>query len=229
MKAFYSLTASGRWKFISLLSGILVMLILTGLFEDYKLERIHQSFSSIYTDRLVPATDIYFISDHLYEKRLLMDDQFSRNTCQERDLTLTVNNLNRSIDSLLFEYEKTYFVNEESRHVQRLKEELSVYEETERRVIRLLEKGAFAEARQLFELKGRQEFHLIIQNLHSLARIQSTVGKELVKTSNADFASTHILSYFRVALAIIIGLIIFFFARASTVASKISHENYHLN
>lgn len=228
MKAFYAITPAGRWKLIALLSGILVILVLTGLIADYKLSRIHHSFSSIYTDRLIPATEIYFISDHLYEKRLLLDEQISADGLQTQEFLASMQRRDDLIDSILVEYEKTYFVNEESRCVKDLKQNLSAYKTSEKEIILLLRDRSYTKARELFDTQSRQEFHQVVERLHYLTRIQSSVGKELMAGSNADFASTSILSYLRAGLSIAIGLIIFFFARASSVTSKVN-QKFHLN
>lgn len=227
MKRLYNMTQADRWKLILLLSAILVIIITTGMVERYKLDRIHSGFSSIYSDRLIPATDIYYISDHLYEKRFLLDEFLAENPCLP-GFEKRFHKRNAAIDSLLRGYEKTYLVKEESKYLLHLKKDLADYGQIEERVVNLTVDGFKVEAKNLFEGKGREEFNDIIQNLHHLASIQSTVGKELIMKSNADFASTNLLSYLRYSVSMIIGLAIMVLVQASRVVRQ-PHQKFNLN
>lgn len=227
MKRLYNMTQADRWKLILLLSAILVIIITTGMVERYKLDRIHSGFSSIYSDRLIPATDIYYISDHLYEKRFLLDE-FLAGSADISGFEKRFEKRNFSIDSLLSRYEKTYLVKEESKYLFHLKKDLADYGQIEEKVVDLTVEGFGAEAKKLFEGKGRDEFHEIIQNLHHLAGIQSTVGKELIMKSNADFASTNLLSYLRYSISMIIGIAIMVLVQASRVVRQ-PHQKFNLN
>ncbi len=226
MKRLYSLTQADRWKIIFLMSTILVIFIITGLVERYKLDRIHTDFSSIYSDRLLPATDIHYISDNLYENRLLLDEWLSAGGEQPFGESFAQRNF--AIDSLIKGYEKTYLVKEEILYLQDLKIRLAGYRKIQNQILASANTGAQEKAKQLFEYDGRREFNAIMQNLHHLAAIQPAVGRELIKNSSADFASTNLLAYLRYGVSLLIGMAIMFLIKTSKMMQQ-PHQKFNLN
>ena len=76
-----------KWSFVIqqkikaslLLGGIMVVILLSALVSRMSLDNIDHSLSSIYQDRLVPTVDMVYLSEHLYSKRLLLEQGLEKN------------------------------------------------------------------------------------------------------------------------------------------------------
>src|SRR5690606_28040771 len=86
------------------------------------LRNVRESFSSIYNDRLMPATYIFSISDHLYQNRLLMQAN-EHNPMLQEELKMH----DEMIAALIRDYETTYLTDEESKQWASFKEHLYAY------------------------------------------------------------------------------------------------------
>lgn len=218
-----------KHKVAFLLGCILCIVILTTILERINMGDINRSFTSIYNDRLIPATEMFYLSENLYRKRLLTEKfLLSHEESQTSELREKLNMYNQSIDSLITEYEKTYLVDNESKYLTALKDKLSSYKQVEESVMELSKNGSKEAGLDLFENQGMALFQSTIQNLHQLTQIQSTVGKELIAHSQSAIASTNILSHLQVAMAFIICLIIQVLLLTSNVLKK-QKQAFHLN
>lgn len=218
-----------KHKVALLLGCILCIVILTTIMERINMGDINRSFTSIYNDRLIPATEIFYISENMYSKRLLMEKfLLSHEEYGIEQLRKNLDIYNRNIDSLIVEYEKTYLVDNESRCLATFKNIISDYEQVEQSVIKLSKNGSKEAGLEIFENQGIVLFQSTIQNLHQLTQIQSTVGKELIAHSQSAMASTNILSHLQIALAFIICVIIQVLLLTSTVIKK-QKQPFHLN
>lgn len=218
-----------KYKVALLLGCILCLVVLTTIVERINMGDINRSFTSIYNDRLIPATEMFYLSENMYSKRLLMEKfLFSHEESEIDELREKLNQHNQSIDSLIEEYEKTYLVDNESRYLTAFKNKLSSYKQVEQSVIELSENSSKEAGVEIFENQGMALFQSTIQNLHLLTQIQSTVGKELIAHSQSAMASTNILSHLQIALAFIICVIIQVLLLTSTVINK-QKQTFHLN
>src|SRR5690349_944831 len=105
-----------KWSFVIreklkaafLLGGIMVMIILGNLFSRHNMEGIDKSFSSIYQDRLIPATTIIYLTENLYTKRLSLEKfVLSKEVKSPEEIRTQLQMNNNSIDSLVQIFEKT--------------------------------------------------------------------------------------------------------------------------
>ena len=218
-----------KHKVAILLGCILCIVILTTIMERINMGDIDQSFTSIYNDRLIPATEMFYLSENMYSKRLLMEKFLlspEENQTGEIREKLIIHNQN--IDSLIEEYEKTYLVYNESKYLKAFKNKMAEYTQIEQAVLDLSKNGAKAAGVEIFENQGAALFQSTIQNLHQLTQIQSTVGKELIAETQSAMASTNILSHLQIALAFIICVIIQVLLLTSTVINK-QKQPFHLN
>lgn len=211
------------------LTVVLICIILTSLVEKENLETIKSSFSSIYADRLIPATDIFFISDYLYEKRLrvqalLLSAESEANVSDIQYLKAQ----NKAVDSLLAKYRETYLVENESTCLAELSQKWEAYKAHEENVLDLAMNSRKAEAYELFKTKGNEIFKVIVTDLRQLTKIQSKVGTDLMNTSKSSIASTHLMFALQFGVVIIIALIVNAFLLTSKVIKK-ADQNFHLN
>ena len=218
-----------KYKVALLLGCILCIVILTTIVERINMGDINRSFTSIYNDRLIPATEMFYLSENLYNKRMLMEKfLLSPEENQTEKLRKKLDMYNQSIDSLIVEYEKTYLVDNESRYLAAFKNKISDYAQVEQSILELSRNGSREAALEIFEDRGILLFQSTMKNLHQLTQIQSTVGKELIAHSQSTIASTNILSHLQIALAFIICIIIQILLLTSKVINQ-KKQPYHLN
>ncbi len=217
----WSFVIQQKFKAAVLLGGIMVLIIGATLISRYNVEGIDESFSSIYKDRLVPATTILYLTENLYRKRLSLENYlYSEAHHSPADVRAQLRAHDRSIDSLILLFEKTYLVDEEAKSLSGFKSQIANYAKLENQVLALCIAGSFAEAKQLFSAPGSSTFESTILNLNELAAIQSTIGKDLVKASKVNVASFGIISFLQISLAIVTGLVVIVLIRNSQIIQK---------
>lgn len=108
MKRFFQIKT--KFKVCCVFIVIIVLVLLNNLRERKSINRLNNSISSIYQDRLLPATYLYGIANHLYEQRLMGDNGHAE-----------------AIDSLVTVYETTYLTPDEKKQWSSFKEHLAAY------------------------------------------------------------------------------------------------------
>lgn len=217
----WSFVIQQKFKAAILLGGIMALIVGGTLISRYNVEGIDESFSSIYKDRLVPATTILYLTENLYRKRLSLENYlYSEAQQSPAHVKAQLRAHDLSIDSLIRLFEKTYLVDEEAKSLLGFKNQISDYAKLENQVLALCTAGSFAEAKQLFSTPGGATFESTILNLNELAAIQSTIGKDLVKASKVNVASFGIISFLQISLAIVTGLVVIILIRNSQIIQK---------
>lgn len=201
-----------------LLAVILLLVFLKSLFDRYHVSELGDSFSSIYEDRLVVESYIYKLSDHLYQKQLLMEQ------CSQGDRQMLASRIahhNQAIFRLIQEYEKTRLTTQEVTFFESFKKNMKEMVTLEEQ---FLNSQNAAEDSQL-DLR----FVTATQNLNQLSSIQVEEGKNMTNQSQKIITSSSVLTQFELAMLIVIGLIIqaLIFASKSMVP-KVS-QNHQLN
>ncbi|WP_298708910.1 MCP four helix bundle domain-containing protein [Chitinophaga sp.] len=108
MKRFSQLKT--KFKVCCVFIVIIVLVLLNNLRERRNINRLEQSVTSLYNDRLLPATYLFGIANHLYEQRLKGNDGHTE-----------------AIDSLIIIYETTYLTPDEKKQWSSFKSHLSAY------------------------------------------------------------------------------------------------------
>lgn len=233
-----------KWSFVIrqklkatlLLGGIMVVIVLGTLVSRRNISGIDRSFSSIYQDRLIPATTIIYLTENLYGKRLLLEKHLLTppNEMSSEKVSVLLLKHDKSIDSLIHLFEKTYLVDQEAKSLSVFKNRVDEYALLERMMLNLYNAGHPEAGKEIFEGAGARTFQSTIGNLNDLTKIQSLVGKQLIKESQGNFASYTMISFMQLGLAIIIGLIILVFIKNSGIinkpkAIKDEGQHFHLN
>lgn len=213
----------------ALLLGVLITLIIvTTILERKQIEHVDKYANSMYLDRLIPATDFFYLSEKLYNKRLRIETYFAGNEQDTRQLEAELTAYDNNIDSIILEYEKTYLVNQESLYLKNFKKLLLAYQVVEQSVIALCENSSKQAGQELYESQGKPLLSSILKDLHRLTEIQTKVGHELVEGSRGIVASAQLLSTLQIAVAIVIGILL----QALVFSSKsisVTEENANLN
>jgi hypothetical protein len=226
-----------KWTFIInqklkvafLLGSIMLLIALTNMLEQQNIKDINKSFSSIYYDRLIPATDIFYLTEQLYSKRLLMENVLYRaNAISQDEIKKQLNNHNTVIDKLIDKFSKTYLVENESESLLDFKDRVEHYNKVEERILSILFKESTVAARKLYETEGKKDLLQTIEHLKALTKIQSAVGLELIHNSRSIISNSNVLMTLQITVAIIIGLAIQALVMASKLVSK-ETGNFNLN
>jgi hypothetical protein len=218
-------------RIAALLFAVMTCSILIRFLEDQSVKSMNESFVSMYNDRLIPATDLFYIAENANAKKSLLEKALYSSEHQIEDQTVLPERLksfNAAIDSLILKYKKTLLVKQEKAKLTELDKRLFNNVQAENSILQLLKGGNLASARKLYENRGRTTADLAIQKLSELMAIQKQVGQELIKDSAFMVSGSKLYSALQVALAIVIGILIVGIIFTSNVV-KINNDKFNLN
>ncbi|WP_175634567.1 MCP four helix bundle domain-containing protein [Pedobacter ghigonis] len=221
----FAFSLKNKVKIAFLLFCIMCCTLLIRFLEDKSVKKINESFISMYNDRLVPATDLYFVAENLYHKNAVLQDAFITDNAVPAAVSVgKINHHNRKIDSAIHKYGLTLLVKQEKSFLNDLKNALFVQKELENKALSL----SRTEGLKVYESVGRNAANQTFDKLSALIKIQSKVGDELIKDSKIFVSGTKVYSTLQVILAIVIGIMIVAIISASN-AVKIQNEKFNLN
>lgn len=218
-----------KTKVALLLFCIMVCLILVRILEDKSIKQMSNSFVSLYNDRLIPATDLFFIAEKLNVKKDLIESYVNNEFALAKPKNINERLLvyNESIDSLLLKYEKTYLVSLEKKHLVELKSNILASRIIEENIINNLQLKE-KPSTQSISILLNDSYKGIFNKLSELTQIQSKIGDELIKSSKSIVSGSNLYSTIQFFLAIIIGILIVSILFTSNVIN-IKNENFNLN
>ncbi|RZJ82521.1 MAG: hypothetical protein EOO47_00230 [Flavobacterium sp.] len=224
MKATHSIKQ--KTKVAVLLFCIMVCTILIRILEDHSIKNMGNAFTSLYNDRLIPATDLFYISESIYAKRFLIENHLNA-TAVDSDLVDKLNKHDIIIDSLLKKYEQTFLVKNEKNHLIQLKNKLIENKNLETKILNIPIEASSSTLVE-FNKTASKSYQQIFENLTALTKIQTKVGEELIKESKSIIAGTNIYSNIQLLLAVVIGILIVSIMFTSNVI-KVKQEKFNLN
>lgn len=211
-------TIKQKTKIAAILFGIMICTILIRIAEDKSIKNISEKIKSMYNDRLVPATDLFYISENIHAKQL-SSDQYLQNKASFNSQTIHIHNV--KIDSLLKKYERTFLTVAE-------KKELAAFKLAYANHL-LLEKQLYLNTALANNANAiEKSYRNLFQKLNSLTKIQSQVGEELIKNVQTILNGTQVYTHLQYILSIIIGVLIMGLLMASKVVS-VQSEKFNLN
>ena len=208
MKELYSLKPEKRKRLILILSTFFVLLLITEFIEKRSLKSIDQDFSSLYQDRLLPASQMYELSELLHEKRMLFE-----NIKDDAEFIAEVNlkeikAYNTQIDQVLKDYGKTYLVDREEVYFKDFNDHYKEYMLLENTILKNLQEEDFSTANYLIDKNANHYFRTLNLDLHNIASMQPEVGEQLMAHYKSSSGLTSLLYYFKIALTILIGVFV---------------------
>lgn len=222
-------TIKQKTKIAALLFGIMACTILIRVLEDKSIKNMNIAFTSMYNDRLIPATDLFYLAENLYAKRHILEGMIDRPTtnAQYQDAVQSLNKHEGNINLILKKYEQTFLTKQEQAHLIDLKNKLSASKLIEEQ---LLTTAATTDVASLkpFESIVNTSFNGMTLKLAELTQLQSKVGEELMKDSKYWVSGSEIYSTIQFALAIVIGILIVAILFASNVV-KTNNQKFNLN
>jgi hypothetical protein len=226
-----------KWSFVIrqkvkaavVLAGILVVIMLASLSMNQAIQVMDQSLESVFVDRLQPAVDLVFLSENLYNRRLVVQGYLTDSSSiltGESVKALGIDNSERN--RLISSFEKTLLTALEAEKLSYFKDRLKAYDRLENSVLQLIRSNRHHEAGLLFGNQGGIIFHEGVSTLHSIAQIQSDAGKRTVKSAHGQAVGGLINTSLLIAVCIIIGLVILSLLKNESLIDQKS-EMFHLN
>ncbi|WP_421938975.1 MCP four helix bundle domain-containing protein [Pedobacter sp.] len=219
----FAFSLKNKLKIAFLLFCIMCCTLLIRFLEDKSVKKINESFISMYNDRLIPATDLYFVAENLYHKNTILQEALNDDAHFSKANLLELARHNQKIDSVISKYELTLLVKQERYFLNDLKSALATQKALEGKVLKLAGSNT-----ELYETLVKSASTKTLDKLSALIKIQSKVGDELIKDSKIFVSGTKVYSTFQVFLAIAIGIMIVGIVSASN-AVKIQNDKFNLN
>ncbi len=191
---------------------------------------MNNAFISLYNDRLIPATDLFYLAENLYAKRYILEAVVEHQPKKESEQELLQRLIKHdaNINSLLKKYEKTFLTQQEKTYLAELKAKLKENKQIEDQIIAAEAAKTGANNKLLFETTALTSFNSINSKLAELTLLQTKVGEELLKDSKYLVSGSKLYSTIQFGLAIIIGILIVSIIFASNVV-KTTNQKFNLN
>lgn len=215
-------------KVIVLLTSMIVLIGVTNYMEQQNIDRMHESFKSIYYDRLIPATEIFHMTQNLYNQRILMETALRSSQPVSPNLNEALRNLTRNTDERIVSFEKTFLVQHESYALVAFKRGMHDYETIEAEIVKTLLAGHREKALEIYYQRLRPKFSQTLRELEDLSSIQTSVGKDILEQSRSTLSNSNLILILQIVTAIIIGVMTHGLIIASRMAN-VNVNNFHLN
>jgi hypothetical protein len=217
-----------KFKVILLLTIMIVLIGFTNYIEQKNMEQMEESFTSIYYDRLIPATEIFHLTENLFNKRIILQPFVNTSTPIPPDEKDQLEKYHSDIDERIARFEKTFLVQHESSSLTKFKAHVAECQLIEDEIADHLRANRSAEALTLYHQKFQPKFSEILKNLEELSMIQTSVGMDILKESKSTISNSDLMLTLQVITAIVIGLFVHGLIIASRVAN-LNDKNFHLN
>lgn len=195
-------------KATAILFIIILVVVFAQVSNRVSVSDLDKSVSSIHQDRLMPATYIFDISNHLYQKRLTQEH--ATNTPTETEVH------DKAIALLIRNYESTYLTVNEKKTWSEFKASLEEY--NTQYAIAGYNTAEYDKA-----------FNKVITSLSALNRIQVGESTNIQKQSKSIVGSTNMLFEFETALLILLALFAMVIISISDKALFLKPKNTSLN
>jgi hypothetical protein len=206
-----------RRQRLAMMLGAFVLLILGSVvWERSYVREIEDSCTSMYDDRLIPATSLFHLGDQVYARRLVLEEHLLGHG--ELDLAQVHYELGRldgGIAATIAEIERTHLVEDESQLLGEFRAQLVRYTSFEQALLAELAAGHEVS----YDGEIRQAFGDLRTELIALTNIQESVGEDLNKRAFTAAAGASMLTHFQLGAGLIIGL----FASALALGLHLGH------
>jgi len=192
-----------RFRLAVVLLAMFLVLVAGKLWEDALVERLRGDCTSLFADRLLPATTLFHLSDEMHARQRTLERFVNEGGTAVADVRYHLGRHDARLEMLTHQIEQTYLVADEARHLQAFRSALTAYKEAER--VLLQQRAADQAGRYGTELE--KAFDSVHSELLSLTAVQEAVGKQLRDESVASASSVLSLLYFQLGVAFVLGLL----------------------
>ena len=180
-----------------------VLIFAKSVVEENNVSELGTSFTSVYADRLLVESYIYKFSDHLYQKKILLDNCNAQTQLAQFKDQIAAHNA--AILQVIGEYEKTKLTEAERVYFSDFKNRIASIIQLEKAYWNAAAAPLMAEAHRV-EIDGKVDEAL--QDLGQLSGIQISEGKSIHEQSQKIVAGSVMLTQFELVLLICLGLTI---------------------
>ena len=205
-----------------ILGAVFFLVFAKNWLDKRNVSELGNSFASVYEDRLVAESYIYRLSDHLYQKKIMLDNCSSLEN--NSSLLTNIGQHNAAINIIIRDYEKTKLTELETSCFQDFKMNVAAIEALEKDYLLT---GGNNEAATKAKMDDR--YKIVAGNLHQLSGIQISEGKMLSEKSKKIIAGSSLLTQFELVVLVGIGLIIQGLIFASRSALPKKPQKFSLN
>lgn len=209
----YKITAA------TIIAAILLITLLTNLFNRNKFNQLGESFASLYEDRLLAQTYIFNIYKNLHTKEIHLIENLNWNT----ELVLQSKN---ERDQIIDQFEQTYLTEEEAIDFENLKIKLDKLYHLETQLIQYYT-DSVKSAEIVSQVKKEIKSSMI--TLDQLSQIQEKEGKALTAESHKIVIGSYSVSQLEIAIIIVLALIVQVLIFTSKSLISKTQQNANLN
>ncbi|HMQ08795.1 MAG TPA: hypothetical protein PKC30_15960 [Saprospiraceae bacterium] len=189
-----------KWKVAILLGTTMLLIIISNLIITKNAGNIQESFSSVVKDRLIVESYIYELAEHLYEKKLMIDNCNFQAGSDRTLCDFQIHNVR--ISELLEDFSNTAFTDDESIHFTDLN---MIIQE-----IVLIEKAMLLhnDQAEVLNFKVNLLYGAALKQLHLLSDIQISEGKLLNEKTRKILAYHKMYGQFELLILLFIAFVI---------------------
>ncbi len=192
-----------------LMASVLGLVMWNNFDQSRQFEKIVNSFSSLYEDRLIVESYIYNISELLHKKKHILENPMPPNVSEKRFKQMVLES-DSTISELMALYRKTRFTSKERRLFDSLLTDFEKLTGAEQEFLTAL---PAAENKLIFKTNVLTLIDKNLNYLSALSDIQVAEGKQMNKDSRSalmsNIASSQLETTFLIIIAIIIQMLIF--------------------
>ena len=175
---------------------VLLMLLLSNYLALHKFNRLNQHISSIYNDRLLPASYLFNLHDQLYHQKMISPRQVGDQHYRER-----IQAIQDSMARVMKDYEATYLTRLEKEQWRYFRQSLDQFHQAQAQLM----VGTTPDRSLSLELE--REFYQANRYLSDLIALQLREGGALKDASQSLVGGSVIQSYLQISLVIILCVI----------------------
>lgn len=191
-------------RLAALLLIITVSIVASKLWEEHYVESLRKDCSSLFSDRLIPATTLFHLNDALYQKRDILTRYLQgKSGASEETTHFRLGQHDTAIKSHIGAIEKTYLVDDESRLLRELRASYESYTQVEQTLLARHKRNEHVEGSPPLQAA----FDEVRAELLDLTKVQQAVGQELKMDSLASATNVTTLLYFQLGIAFALGLL----------------------
>lgn len=191
-------------RLAALLLVITMSIVASKIAEDHFVENLRKDCSSLFADRLMPATTLFHLSDAIYQKRdVLIAHLEEKPGASSKASLYRLGQKDADIEHHIKTIEKTFLVDDETRLLRELRASLQSYASIEQKLLLRHEKGETIEA----PAEIQPAFDELRAELLHLTNVQESVGQALKSETLASATSVSTLLYFQLGVAFALGLL----------------------
>jgi hypothetical protein len=201
----WTFSVGQKMKAAFVMTVAVVLIFAKSVADENNVSELGSSFTSVYTDRLLVESYIYKFSDHLYQKKILLDDCNAQGHAARFKDKIAAHNA--AILEVISAYEKTKLTEAERVYFNDFKNRMQAIMKLEREYWNPAgQTDALAWETRRSEIDSRVD--LALNDLNQLSGIQISEGKSMHEHSQKIVAGSVMLTQFELVLLICLGLVI---------------------